>query len=179
MSSILLAPTDSLIQQYMDLFPMWEIQTPVESPLNPRRMQNQPPRSWLKNLNLLLTAQSLPLAKCHTIGWKHQAHSFSWGRKEIYGVSSVLSFPGNARKHGCYVAWIWILTREDPRFKANKDDSMDSCTYSTNRREIVEALEALTNFLFLGYKIPEDCGCSLEIKRCLLLGRKAMTNLAY
>ena len=129
MSSILLAPTDTLIQQYMDLFPMWEIQTPVESPLNSRRMQNQPPRSWLKNLNLLLTTQSCPLAKCHTVGWKHQAHSFSWGRKEgrkeIYGVSNVLSFPGNAHKNGCYVAWIWILMQEDPRFKANKDGSMD------------------------------------------------------
>ena len=133
MSSILLAPTDTLIQQYMDLFPMWEIQTPVESPLNSRRMQNQPPWSWLKNVNLLLTTQSRPLAKCHTIGWKHhwvetpssQLFLGKEGRKEIYGVSNVLSFPGNAHKNGCYVAWISILTQEDPRFKANKDGSMD------------------------------------------------------
>ena len=40
----------------------------------------------------------------------------------------------------------------------------------------MEALEALTNFPFLGYKVPEDSDCSLEMKRCLLLGRKAMTN---
>ena len=38
-------------------------------------------------------------------------------------------------------------------------------------------MEAVTDFLFLGSKITADGGCSHEIKRCLLLGRKAMTNL--
>ena len=40
-------------------------------------------------------------------------------------------------------------------------------------------VEAVTDFIFLGYKITVDGDCSHEIKRCLLLGRKAMTNLAY
>ena len=35
----------------------------------------------------------------------------------------------------------------------------------------------VTDFIFLGSKITMDGGCSHEIKRCLLLGRKAMTNL--
>ena len=35
----------------------------------------------------------------------------------------------------------------------------------------------MTDFIFLGSKITVDGDCSLEIKRCLLLGRKAMTNL--
>ena len=35
----------------------------------------------------------------------------------------------------------------------------------------------MTDFLFLGSKITADGDCSHEIKRCLLLGRKAMTNL--
>ena len=35
----------------------------------------------------------------------------------------------------------------------------------------------MTNFLFWGSKITEDGDCRHEIKRCLLLGRKAMTNL--
>ena len=35
----------------------------------------------------------------------------------------------------------------------------------------------MTNFIFLGSKIPADSDCSNESKRCLLLGRKAMTNL--
>ena len=37
--------------------------------------------------------------------------------------------------------------------------------------------EAVTGFLFLGSKITEDGDCSHEIRRRLLLGRKAMTNL--
>ena len=38
-------------------------------------------------------------------------------------------------------------------------------------------VDAVTNFIFLGSKITVDSDCSHEIKRCLLLGRKAMTNL--
>ena len=40
-----------------------------------------------------------------------------------------------------------------------------------------ETVEAVTDFLFLGSKITVDGDCSHEIKRCLLLGKKAMTNL--
>ena len=40
-----------------------------------------------------------------------------------------------------------------------------------------EAMETVTNFIFLGSRITADGDCSPEIKRCLLLGRKAMTNL--
>ena len=40
-----------------------------------------------------------------------------------------------------------------------------------------ETVETVTDFIFLGSKITEDGYCSHEIKRCLLLGRKAMTNL--
>ena len=38
-------------------------------------------------------------------------------------------------------------------------------------------MEAATDFIFLGSKITVDSDCSHEIKRCLFLGRKAMTNL--
>ena len=40
-----------------------------------------------------------------------------------------------------------------------------------------ETMETVTDFIFLGFKITADSDCSHEIKRCLLLGRKAMTNL--
>ena len=40
-----------------------------------------------------------------------------------------------------------------------------------------ETMETVTDFIFLGSKITTDGDCSHEIKRCLLLGRKAMTNL--
>ena len=39
-----------------------------------------------------------------------------------------------------------------------------------------EKVETVTDFIFLGFKITADCDGSHEIKRCLLLGKKAMTN---
>ena len=40
-----------------------------------------------------------------------------------------------------------------------------------------ETVETVSDFIFLGFKITTDGDCSHEIKRCLLLGRKVMTNL--
>ena len=40
-----------------------------------------------------------------------------------------------------------------------------------------ETVETVTEFIFVGSKITADCDCSHEIKRRVLLGRKAMTNL--
>ena len=40
-----------------------------------------------------------------------------------------------------------------------------------------ETMETVRDFIFLGYKVSADGDCSREIKRCFLLGRKAMTNL--
>ena len=40
-----------------------------------------------------------------------------------------------------------------------------------------ETVKAVTDFIFLVFKITVDSDCSHEIKRCLLLGRKAITNL--
>ena len=40
-----------------------------------------------------------------------------------------------------------------------------------------ETVETVRDFIFLGSKITADGDCSHEIKRCLVLGRKAMTNL--
>ena len=47
----------------------------------------------------------------------------------------------------------------------------------TSRQLDVEKMETVTDFIFLGSKITMDGDCSHEIKRLLLLGRKAMTNL--
>ena len=41
----------------------------------------------------------------------------------------------------------------------------------------METVETVSDFIFLGCKITADGDCSHEIKRCLLLGRKVMTNL--
>ena len=40
-----------------------------------------------------------------------------------------------------------------------------------------KTMETVTDFIFLGFKITADGDCSHDINRCLLLGRKAMTNL--
>ena len=40
-----------------------------------------------------------------------------------------------------------------------------------------ETMETVTDFIFLGSKITADSDCSHEIKRCLIFGRKTMTNL--
>ena len=53
-------------------------------------------------------------------------------------------------------------------------NSIRSHYFMSNRREKVEAV---TDFIFLGSKITVDSDFSHEIKRCLLLGRKVMTNL--
>ena len=42
-----------------------------------------------------------------------------------------------------------------------------------------ETMETVTDFILGGSKITVDGDCSHEIKRCLLLGRKAMTDLVY
>ena len=47
----------------------------------------------------------------------------------------------------------------------------------TSRHIEGETMETMTDFIFLGSKITADGDCSHEIKRHLLLGRKAMTNL--
>ena len=48
---------------------------------------------------------------------------------------------------------------------------------NTSRQIDGGTMETVTDFIFLGSKITADGGCSHEIKRCLLLGRKAMTSL--
>ena len=50
-------------------------------------------------------------------------------------------------------------------------------SFITSRQIDGETMETVTDFIFLGSKITADGDCSHEMKRCLLLGRKAMTNL--
>ena len=47
----------------------------------------------------------------------------------------------------------------------------------TPRKIDGETMKTLTNFIFLGSKTTSDSDCSHEIKRCLLFGKKDMTNL--
>ena len=56
----------------------------------------------------------------------------------------------------------------------NKDHGIWSHHFTGKNGETVETV---SDFIFLGSKITADGDCSHEIKRCLLLGRKVMTNL--
>jgi len=47
----------------------------------------------------------------------------------------------------------------------------------TSWQIVMKTMETVTDFIFWGSKMTADGDCSYEIKRCLLLGRKAMTSL--
>ena len=64
----------------------------------------------------------------------------------------------------------WLKTQHSKK----EDHGIWSHHFMANRWETVETV---TDFIFLGSKITADGDCSHEIKRRLLLGRKAMTNL--
>ena len=64
------------------------------------------------------------------------------------------------------------------KFNIQKTKIMTSSSISSWRID-GEKVETVTYFIFLGSKITVDCECSHKIKRHLLLGRKAMRNLAY
>ena len=62
------------------------------------------------------------------------------------------------------------------KLNIQKTNIMASCSVTSWQID-GETMEIVTGFIFLGFKITIDGDCSHEIKRPLLLGRKAMTNL--
>ena len=62
------------------------------------------------------------------------------------------------------------------KLNTQKTKIMASCPITSWQTD-GEIVEIVTEFIFLGSKITAGGDCSHEIKRCLLLGRKAMTNL--
>ena len=62
------------------------------------------------------------------------------------------------------------------KFNIQKTKIMASSPISSQQIER-ETMETVIDFIFLSSKITADGDCSHEIKRCLLLGRKVMTNL--
>ena len=63
--------------------------------------------------------------------------------------------------------------KADLKLNIQKTKIMASCPITSRQIDG----ETMRDFIFLGSKITADDDCSHEIKRCLLLGRKAMTNL--
>ena len=64
------------------------------------------------------------------------------------------------------------------KLNIQKTKIVASCPFSITSWQIDrETIKTVKNFIFLGSKITADGDCSHEMKRCLLLGRKVMTNL--
>ena len=66
---------------------------------------------------------------------------------------------------------------EEVGLKLNIQKLRHASGFITSWQMMWKKMETMTDFIFLGSKITADGDCSHEIKRCLLLGRKAMTNL--
>ena len=66
--------------------------------------------------------------------------------------------------------------REKVGLKLNIQKTKIMASGSITSWEIDETVETVSDFIFLGSKITADGDCSHEIKRCLLLGRRVMTN---
>ena len=75
---------------------------------------------------------------------------------------------------------LWVKVKEESekaglKLNIQKTKIMDSSPITSWERD-GETVETVSDFIFLGSKITADGDCSHEIKRCLLLGRKVMTN---
>ena len=66
--------------------------------------------------------------------------------------------------------------KDDLKLNIQKTEIMGSSPITSWQRD-GEEMETVTDFIFLGSKITANSDCTHEIKRCLLVGRKAMTNL--
>ena len=83
----------------------------------------------------------------------------------------------------------WDKLKITPQMQVKEESQRAGLKFNSHKTKIMatgpikswkidgETMEAMTDFLFLGSKITADGDCSHEIKRCLLLGRKAMINL--
>ena len=114
-----------------------------------------------------------------TLGWKkHKLESRLPG--EISISSDMQMTPPYGRKWRGTKEPLDVSERGEWKswLKAQHSENEDHGIQSITSWKIDgETMETVTNFIFLGSKIAADGDCSHEIKRCLLLRRKAMTHL--
>ena len=88
-------------------------------------------------------------------------------------------------KKNCRASLMWVKEKSEKaslKFSIQKMEIMAShpmACHITSWQIDGETMETVTDLIFLGSKIAADSDCSHEMKRRLLLGRKAMTKLAY
>ena len=78
--------------------------------------------------------------------------------------------------HVCFVASV-VSDFHDPMDCSLPGSSVHGDSSKRILKWVGETMETVTDFIFLGSKITADGDCSPEIKRCLLFGRKTMTNI--
>ena len=83
--------------------------------------------------------------------------------------------PHYQRSRHWFDPWFW--NRDHTYHMAHSENRSMASGPITSWQIDGETMETVRNFIFLGSKITVDGDCSHEIKRCLLLGKKAMTNL--
>ena len=115
-------------------------------------------------------------------GIQTKGPSIHQGRRSLW-LSSLIFTPAHSSEerflslfnldkcHGISVWWVLLICKTDQKTKIMASSPIIS--WQIDR----ETMETVTDFIFLGSKITADGDCSQEIKRYLLLGRKAMTNL--
>ena len=84
-------------------------------------------------------------------------------------------------KKNCRASLMWVKEKSEKaslKFSIQKMEITASHSITSWQTD-GETMETVTDLIFLGSKIAADSDCSHEMKRCLLLGRKAMTKLAY
>ena len=100
--------------------------------------------------------------------------------------------PGEGNRYPLQYSWASLVAHQDLKsllMKVKEESEKVGLKLNIQKTKIMasgpitlweingETMETVTDFIFLGSKITADCDCNHEIKRCLLLGRKAMTNL--
>ena len=115
---------------------------------------------------------------CEMLGWmKHHLQSRLLGEISIKSVMQMIP-PLGRKQRGTKELFdesergegkSWLETQHS-KTKIMASGPINSCQIEEDKTESV------TDFIFLGSKITADGDCSHEIKRCLLLGKKAMTK---
>ena len=109
------------------------------------------------------------------LGWmKHKLESRLLG--EISIISDIQMTPPLWQKVKRSLMKMKESENTDLKLNIQKTKIMASSPI-TSRQINRETMETVTDFIFFGFKVTADGDCSHEIKRCLLLGRNAMTTL--
>ena len=112
--------------------------------------------------------------------WKAAVHRVARSRTRLSDFTFTFHFHALEKEmatHSSVLAWR-IPRMGEPGGLPSVGHTESDTTEVTQQQKEGEEVETVTDFILGGSKITVDSDCSHEIKRCLFLGRKAMTNLS-